>query len=158
MLALLEGRWHVLETTFPMWLSGKRAKPAFTYTRAARNGLEVLDDDVSFIDVATGREKHIRGVDVPAADDERAFVWRGKGLLAIATSRWRVIEVAPQGDWAVIAFSRTLFTPAGLDVIARSPAPLDAAARAAVHAVIAADPTVAPLLSQLRALNTVHFR
>ncbi|MEO7269913.1 MAG: hypothetical protein ABIW49_11970 [Knoellia sp.] len=29
----LEGRWHIVATTFPMWLSGKRLDPTFTSTR-----------------------------------------------------------------------------------------------------------------------------
>jgi hypothetical protein len=39
------------------------------------------------------------------------------GLLKPLTSRWRVETL--EGTWAVISFSPTLFTPAGVDVIAR---------------------------------------
>ncbi|KAI0930333.1 hypothetical protein AcW1_009056 [Taiwanofungus camphoratus] len=62
------------------------------------------------------------------------FKWRGKGWLIIASSRWQVlgcddgrddgtdsttgVDVRPA--WALTYFEKTLFTPAGLDIYARS--------------------------------------
>jgi len=53
------------------------------------------------------------------------FNWRGNGLLFIATSKWQVLgcNTSDEEDshpWAVTFFERTLFTPAGLDIYARS--------------------------------------
>ena len=53
------------------------------------------------------------------------FCRRGKGLLAIASSHWQLLgaALAPAAtpEWAVTYFSKTIFTPAGLDVYARGP-------------------------------------
>ena len=68
-----------------------------------------------------------------------AFDWRGKGWLVIATSHWEILgwgdvavdgaataetgatETPAKGDaWVVTYFSKTLFTPAGIDVYSRN--------------------------------------
>lgn len=53
------------------------------------------------------------------------FKWRGNGLLFIASSRWQILGCNTSGadgghPWAVTFFEKTLFTPAGLDIYARS--------------------------------------
>lgn len=54
------------------------------------------------------------------------YKWRGKGWLAIASSRWQLLGCSMDpspgsaGAWAVTYFERTLFTPAGLDIYART--------------------------------------
>ena len=57
--------------------------------------------------------------------DVGRFKWRGNGLLFIASSKWQVLgcntsELEGSHPWAVTFFEKTLFTPAGLDVYARS--------------------------------------
>lgn len=53
------------------------------------------------------------------------FKWRGNGLLFIASSKWQVLgcntsEAEGGYPWAATFFEKTLFTPAGLDILARS--------------------------------------
>lgn len=53
------------------------------------------------------------------------FKWRGNGLLIIASSKWQVLgcntsDAQGNHPWAVTFFEKTLFTPAGLDIYARS--------------------------------------
>ncbi|KAI1796471.1 hypothetical protein LXA43DRAFT_621085 [Ganoderma leucocontextum] len=54
------------------------------------------------------------------------YKWRGKGWLAVASSRWQLLgcsaDASPGGTgaWAVTYFEKTLFTPAGLDIYART--------------------------------------
>lgn len=53
------------------------------------------------------------------------FKWRGNGLLVIASSKWQVLgcntsDAGGNHPWAVTFFEKTLFTPAGLDIYARS--------------------------------------
>ena len=53
------------------------------------------------------------------------FKWRGNGLLFVASSRWQILGCNTSGgegrpSWAVTFFEKTLFTPAGLDIYARS--------------------------------------
>jgi hypothetical protein len=57
--------------------------------------------------------------------DVGRFKWRGNGLLFIASSKWQVLgcntsESEGGHPWAVTFFEKTLFTPAGLDIYARS--------------------------------------
>lgn len=124
----LGGTWHIVATTFPMWLNGKRTTPTFTYTR--RGG--VLEDDVSFR--SRGKSKHIRGVDTPTGST--SFERRGKGLLKVVSSQWQVTHLSDDRSWAVIEFARTRFTPAGVDVITRADTP-DAATWRAMDEVLA---------------------
>ncbi|MET9626792.1 hypothetical protein ABZX92_04945 [Lentzea sp. NPDC006480] len=113
MIERLLGDWYVMATTFPMWTSGRRTHPRFHY--------EPLSDDrmldvVSYRD-SKGRPKTIEGVDVQLAPGK--FRWRGKGALALFTSTWQVEEL--HDDWALITFTKSLVTPAGADIIARTP-------------------------------------
>ncbi len=47
-------------------------------------------------------------------------MWRGDGLLALLKSKWNILYLDPAGTWAIIHFEKTLFTPEGYDVMARS--------------------------------------
>jgi len=111
----LIGTWFIIGTNFPMWLKGDKLSPSFTYTLTGRKG--VLYDEVSYL--KKGRTKVIRGYDTQDAADESAFTWRGKGLLFIAKSKWKVRLMDEKAGWAVIWFSKTLFTPEGVDIICR---------------------------------------
>ena len=111
---LLPGTWRVNATNFPMWLSGDRLSPRFTYGVIATDPL-ALSDDVSYT-TAEGEEKHILGTDKWA---NGVFTWRGKGLLAIAKSRWSVIGMSTDAAVVVIRFERTRVTPAGIDILVR---------------------------------------
>lgn len=55
-----------------------------------------------------------------------AYNWRGKGWLAIASSKWEILgygdddgQGAGQNSWVVTYFAKTLFTPAGIDIYSR---------------------------------------
>lgn len=121
LLHFLAGTWFVCSTTFPMWTNGRNTHPEFRYTITQKNGREVLYDEVLY--TRNGRSKTIRGYDRPDRSDSTAFTWRGKGLLGLLKSRWRVALSDPQGKWVVIAFSKTLFTPEGMDILFRDPSP-----------------------------------
>ena len=77
-----------------------------------------LDDVVSYRKLDSDKEKTVHGVDTAVGVDGGSWNWRGKGMLAIATSHW---EILGSGDienveWVVTYFAKTLFTPAGIDV------------------------------------------
>lgn len=101
-----------------MWLSGNKTEPTFTYTMSEKRGKPGLIDEVHY--KKNGRTKVIKGFDYPQADNEKAFVWRGNGLLAIAKSKWEVRLIDTTQGWAVIWFSKTLFTQEGVDIISRN--------------------------------------
>ena len=115
----LPGQWRVLASTFPMWLSGRRLQPTFTYGLLSGDPL-VLSDEVSYR-TRSGRTRRIVGVDRfdPATG---AFTWRGRGVLGVLASRWRVEHLSDDGELIVLSFAKSLVTPAGVDVIGRGPA------------------------------------
>ena len=111
---LLPGSWSIVATNFPMWLSGKRSHPRFSYALVSADPL-VLGDDVSYLD-ADGKDRHILGRDVLRGDE---FVWRGRGALGVIASRWSVAGCSDDGEVVAIRFSKSLATPAGVDIIVR---------------------------------------
>ena len=110
---LLPGTWSIAATNFPMWLSGDKLEPTFSYELLSEDPL-VLSDDVGYLE--EGEEKHILGQDTWRGDE---FVWRGRKLLRLFASRWGVAGMSDDGTIAVIRFSKSLATPAGVDVIVR---------------------------------------
>ncbi len=122
-LQSLEGKWYIHYSNFPMWLKGDKLNPTFTYTVGQQGQKSGLKDAVQY--VKKGVLKQISGFDTPADSTNQSFIWRGAGLLKFVTSRWRILYVNPNQNWAIIQFEKTLFTPAGYDVIARQ-AQLDA--------------------------------
>jgi len=111
---VLPGRWFVRATNFPMWLGGARREPVFEYGVVKTSPL-VLSDDVSYA-VADGRVKHIVGRDRVGGD---GFVWRGRGVLKPIRSRWQVTGVSADGNLMAIRFSKSIATPAGIDILER---------------------------------------
>lgn len=99
-----------------MWLKGNKTHPTFNYTAINKNGKVILKDEVKY--VKGGKEKMISGYDYPT-DEGSSFLWRGKGLLRIAKSRWEIIYYDKVFQFAIIRFKKTAFTPAGIDVISR---------------------------------------
>ena len=117
-LQSLEGTWYIHFSDFPMWLKGNKQYPTFTYTIKRRKGVVGLKDEVRYL--KKGRPKSINGFDTPVDANPGSFVWRGDGLLALLKSKWNILYLDPEGTWAIIHFEKTLFTPEGYDVMARS--------------------------------------
>jgi hypothetical protein len=114
------GTWHVGASTFPMWLDGTRTSPTFTYSELVRrDGRVTMRDVVSY--QRHGQLETLEGLDVQHARTPSHFSWSGRGFLAAFTSEWDVVFLDAQRGLAIITFSRTLATPAGLDVIWREP-------------------------------------
>ena len=118
LLNVLVGTWFICSTNFPMWTKGNKTNPAFNYTIIVKNdGSKILGDNVGYL--KNGKSRSIKGFDHPDKKDSTAFIWRGKGLLGLLKSRWRVALLDPAHNWAVIYFSKTAFTPEGVDIISR---------------------------------------
>lgn len=117
LLQQLVGTWFIIASNFPMWLKGDKLSPEFNYTQTERKGKTVLYDEVKY--TKKGKVKSINGYDHPDKKKSNAFTWRGKGWLVIAKSNWEVRLIDEEEGWAVICFSKTLFTPEGVDVISR---------------------------------------
>lgn len=116
-LEKLAGKWHVAMTNFPMWLKGDKTNPTFNYSLENKGRVTGLKDEVTYLQ--NGRSKTIRGFDTPDHEKNSAFVWRGKGLLSILSSKWKILFFSEEEGWALIFFERTSFTPEGFDVITR---------------------------------------
>ncbi len=139
------GTWHIVETSLPFWR--RRTSPSVSY-------LPLPDGRV--LDVvhyrSRGSGRLVLGADRPAPDG--GFVWRGlTPLTRLISSHWRVVaadESAAEagGRWAVTAFEKTLFTPAGVDIYCRGEA-ISVAARTAAVAALEADPTLAGFVPAL---------
>lgn len=113
----LEGKWFVNMSNFPMWLKGDKTSPTFNYTLTKVGDNYILLDKVTY--VKKGKEKSILGFDMPVNEALTEFVWRGKGILRILKSKWQIIHIDSNNQWAIIYFEKTLFTPKGYDVISR---------------------------------------
>lgn len=129
----LHGDWHVRATSFPMWLDGKRQRPAIRYAPGKQSGHDGLIDIVRY-DQA-GRSRVIRGFDRPLDEANSRFVWRGSGWLFPFVSRWTIRDFDEAGGWMFITFDRTLFTPAGCDLLVRDPAMNEDAVRGRLAAI-----------------------
>ncbi len=148
--AELSGTWHVLESTFPMWLDGKKTDPTFTYGLLSGDDHRRMDDLVGYR--KNGEPDSIAGVDTQDPEDESHFTWRGKGLLFLFKSEWYVVMRAPDRSWAVIYFSSTIATPEGMDIIARA-GELPTETLVEIRAAIEADPTLRLKLPELKAVS-----
>ena len=114
---LMSGTWFVAATTFPMWKKGNRLQPTFNYQRSSKEN--TWTDVVRYM-TPSGNQKSIRGVDVLQSEIPLKFLWRGNGLLFFVTSRWQIDYVSDDRELMIISFDKTLFTPAGVDVISRT--------------------------------------
>ncbi|MFK7784676.1 MAG: hypothetical protein AB8B56_06165 [Crocinitomicaceae bacterium] len=113
----LEGLWYVNQTNFPMWLKGNRTAPRLNYTIQTKRKDTVLFDRVNYIQ--NEKEKNIKGYDWALNENHTKFVWRGKGLLRILKSKWEILYINLEEQWAITYFEKTLFTPEGYDVISK---------------------------------------
>lgn len=113
----LEGRWYINQSNFPMWLKGDKTSPTFNYTIQEKGGKKGLLDVVEYQQNNT--TKRIKGFDKVLDKQHTKFLWRGKGWMSILTSKWSIVHLSPNKEWAIIFFQKTLFTPKGYDVISR---------------------------------------
>jgi lipocalin len=142
-LTNLLGRWQVVATTFPMW--EKRCDVTFTY---GADSPTTLTDRVGYTEGTTAEV--ILGVDTQHAEVPTHFTWQGLGLLSLFHSEWDVVAVAPDASWVVLTFGATLATPAGADVISRTPTLDDETLAGAVSVAAADDRTAAKLRGLFR--------
>ena len=103
-----------------MWLTGKKLRPTLNYGK--------LMDDGRFTDTVRfrtkyGKEKLILGFDAQDINNRAHFRWRGKGLLSLLSSDWYVVHLDRDLALMAIYFTKTLFTPEGMDIVSRSARP-----------------------------------
>ncbi|KAG8954663.1 histidinolphosphatase [Tulasnella sp. 424] len=135
--------WAVVASTLPLWKNRKNVTITYQPKEGGGAASDFLDI-IEFNNVKSDPKKpptKIVGADKnenPTAletDDSQSseenaakFKWRGKGPLAISSSKWQILgyflaedPARRDEDWVVTYFGKTLFTPAGLDIYVRSP-------------------------------------
>ncbi|CAO2653892.1 Nn.00g106250.m01.CDS01 [Neocucurbitaria sp. VM-36] len=137
-LSWLLGSWNVTHSTLPMWKKSRNVQ--IKYTPVAGTSPLQIDDIVTYQSLSSTHIKTVHGVDKPfevpntapaassgEADSAQvasmAYRWRGKGWLAVASSKWEILghgdEPGTRNSWVVTYFAKTLFTPAGVDFYSR---------------------------------------
>jgi len=110
----LPGTWTIRATNFPFWLSGERVDGRLNYELKSAEPL-VFADTVTY-KKPNGTPKSIIGTDRWTST---GFVWHGKGLLSLLSSRWTVTGGSDDLTIIAIHYAKSLVTPAGIDIIVR---------------------------------------
>lgn len=129
----LRGPWNVSYSTLPLWKDKQNVRITYSMTGSRGDSLDRipdLDDHVESQKVGKDKTSHIHGISRPVEVEGLAhglaYSWRGKGWLKIASSDWEILgfgtdtQNGEENDWIVTFFSKTLFTPAGIDIYTRS--------------------------------------
>ena len=110
----LPGTWTIRATNFPFWLSGERADGRLNYELSGTDPL-IFADTVTYAK-PDGAVKKIVGIDRWTG---QGFVWHGKGILGLLSSRWTVTGGSDDLNILAIHYDKSLVTPAGIDIIVR---------------------------------------
>jgi hypothetical protein len=112
-----KGNWNVIHSTLPMWKKSRNVVISYSPLEGSPGAWDNL---VTYQPLDSDKLKTVRGVEHPDPIVPAAWKWRGKGWLMIASSNWEVLGYGEdEGGWAVIFFQKTLFTPAGIDILAK---------------------------------------
>ncbi|WWC89299.1 uncharacterized protein L201_004220 [Kwoniella dendrophila CBS 6074] len=121
------GKWGVAWSTLPMWKGKKDV--TITYTPIAGTDKYTKFEDLVEYKKESATEDSkpstVKGVDTLTPGTNAAtFDWQGSSYLFFVHSHWEVLgygkDEANGLEWAVTFFSRTLFTPAGIDIYLRT--------------------------------------
>lgn len=116
--SLLEGKWHVAASNFSSWTSGTKTEPGNVYSDfKIKRGKLVFNDLISY--KKNGVLHTIKGKLKQKKSDKAEFIWRGKGLLFIFRSKWKIVASDAEGEWIALYSPGTLTSPEGVDIIAR---------------------------------------
>jgi hypothetical protein len=137
------GIWYIVATSYGFWK--RRIHPTVTYGEVAGDP-RALSDRLDFEVRKPWRGSYepavLEGIDRQDGEPGR-FVWRGRGLLRVIRSRWCVVAVGEQYDWAVTYFARSnVGTAPGVDIYARTAA-LPAGRVREILSQVSADPFLA---------------
>ncbi|KAI0884549.1 uncharacterized protein GGS22DRAFT_163782 [Annulohypoxylon maeteangense] len=119
----LRRTWTVTHSTLSMWRSARNVR----ITYAAYEPVTGANDNLVEYEKRSGKGgvKTVVGIEKPDPVIPGAWTWRGKGMLAIASSHWEVLGWGERPlagvdggveRWAVTWFAPTLFTQEGVDI------------------------------------------
>ncbi|KAL7421823.1 hypothetical protein Q5752_003594 [Cryptotrichosporon argae] len=112
------GTWCVLWSTLPMWKDKRDVTITYTPTTTS----STFESIVEYFKPGSSTPSTVKGTETltPGANGA-TFNWRGKGWLFFVSSHWEILGYGEESgvEWLVSYFSKTLFTPAGLDIYVR---------------------------------------
>lgn len=142
-LEWLSGKWYFTHSTLPTWKDKRNVSISYevkSSSAPSNSGTEEdlcgrLEDVVEFQDLKSDKVHAVKGQE-HTDGDSKAWNWRGQGIIKIASSHWEVLgwgdghadQQKGQRDgtgaarWMVTYFIKTAFTPAAIDIYARSAA------------------------------------
>jgi hypothetical protein len=146
----LSRTWHVSYSTLPMWKGKQNVHITYSLSGVMSSDQSKMPNLMDHVESQkAGQEKvsHIHGISRPVEVESvpfgLAYTWRGNGLLKLISSNWEILgfgtdsSSAEPNDWAVTCFSKTLFTPAGIDIYTSTKASLSEATLEAIKAALA---------------------
>jgi hypothetical protein len=146
----LSTTWNVSYSSLPLWKGKQNVRITYSLCGATpRDSLRMpdLDDHVESQKIGQTKTSHIHGIsrpiEVEGLEFGLAYSWRGKGWLKIASSDWEILGYGPDNhakepnDYIVTFFSKTLFTPAGIDIYTRTKANLSDETLSAIKSTLA---------------------
>ena len=115
----MSGKWFIQKTSLDFWLN--RFSPTVTYTIEDESSETKLLDEVRYLN-KRGTAKEVVGYDILQSAINGQFMWQAKPwFLRFLKSEWGVVAHDEEyNDWAVTYFSKTAFTPEGMDIYSRS--------------------------------------
>ncbi|MGZ3883246.1 MAG: hypothetical protein ACXVPQ_00695 [Bacteroidia bacterium] len=121
-VTLLEGKWHIAASNFSTWTQGTKTDPGNVYS-----DFRIKGSALQFSDLITfkknGEVRKIKGKLKQKKSDKLEFIWRGKGLLFVFRSKWKIIASDSEGQWIALYSPGTLTSPEGVDIISRQHQP-----------------------------------
>ncbi|KAI5920427.1 hypothetical protein F4810DRAFT_683240 [Camillea tinctor] len=126
----LRRTWSVTHSTLSMWRTAQNVRITYAAYPSSSSSSYPPGTNDNLVEYekndGKGGVKSVAGIERPDPKIPAAWKWRGKGLLAIASSHWEVLGwgerplAGGEGEgverWAVTWFAPTLFTQEGLDI------------------------------------------
>jgi hypothetical protein len=161
--AWIKGTWYVSYSSLPLWKGKQNVRITYKalegYNASVPGRMPHLDDHVEYQKAGSVKTSNVHGVskpvDITGLGHGLAYAWRGKGMLAVASSSWEILAYGKDNyatepnDYAVTYFGKTLFTPAGLDIYTRTTASLTELTLNAIKAALEEQEGLGPLAKSM---------
>ena len=125
---MMRGKWHIYETTLPMWLKGDKQRPTLTYDLPDDEADERMYEICEFIsEKANGERATIEAYSKRDLKNPSHFKWRGvEGRNFLRTRHWYVVYANHDAGVAAVVFTKGGKCPDGIDILVRDPSRVQA--------------------------------
>lgn len=125
--------WYIISSTLPLWITKKNITITYSLLKNHQS-FPILNDLVEYHPKlnckADKKKKTIKGIDKPIIKNGlQEWRWHGNGWLKVFKSNWKILSYGRdlhststnhknevRIEWMIIYFSKTLFTPNGIDL------------------------------------------